>query len=458
MFGKRKIKKMLNEYSNNSYNILIQGLQGKEILNFDDFKKAKVENMERALKIIEDIKTNKNKLIPFDSELLKFRNQIDYVSSKIYKKTDYKAEFIRTISEVKYTLNEEAFHLCKIQFHFGFDTEQVKAIIFKDDLKDLNEGNQVLVGISMAYRKSYFQIKKGNFPEHYKNKTFNNKIMEEKFAIKKKLRQTFQESVMKALDSLDEKPLKGSPRGDFIELMIHRQAEKYKEVLANMKDETGLTDEDIKETIYMAKMNIKNELFPDMNDNKDRLDVEGVYQKIIQLKDDIYDFDTSEDLEPFQDELHKSNGMNYEKEKNEEKEFIELLRNGPDSPGEVTRNFTQIYFDDFYKGEDNLLYVESFLREINQDLIDADVGMDHNFLQNLAIDYSDSLPILFFSFIAFANFKTYEDHIGFIKNSPLTYKIVVEEFNKVCPENQRFAELDYEQTAFAISQYIRKNL
>lgn len=160
MNGKRKIKRMLDEYNNNSFAILIQGLLSKEILKSVDYKKAKEENRERALKLIQDLKTNKNKLIPYDSELFAFRNELDYVSSKIFKKTDYKAEFIRIISEVHYTLKEEAFYLCKIQFHFGFDTEQIKAIIFKDDLEDLNEGDRVLIGISMAYKKSYFQIKK----------------------------------------------------------------------------------------------------------------------------------------------------------------------------------------------------------------------------------------------------------------------------------------------------------
>lgn len=121
-----------------------------------------------------------------------------------------------------------------------------------------------------------------------KNNVENNKIREDKSKTKKMLRQTFQDAVIEFIDNLEEKPVKGTSRGNFIELMIHSEAEKYKAELVDMKDDTGLTDEDIEEIIYTAKINIKNEMFPDKNKSGE------LYQRIVELKDDLYDLDASE--------------------------------------------------------------------------------------------------------------------------------------------------------------------
>tara|TARA_R110000868_G_scaffold282910_1_gene543242 strand:- start:317 stop:742 length:426 start_codon:yes stop_codon:yes gene_type:complete len=95
------------------------------------------------------------------------------------------------------------------------------------------------------------------------------------------------------------------------------------------------------------------------------------------------------------------------------------------------------YYQHFFVGKHGFETTLQFLKSVNIHFISRGKGMNEELVNDIAFNFDTDIPTVIFC-ICFYDYSTINSSpLQFIKYRPVMQKVVFEEYNKVCPNDQK---------------------
>ncbi|RXP61396.1 hypothetical protein EC396_04165 [Lutibacter sp. HS1-25] len=120
--------------------------------------------------------------------------------------------------------------------------------------------------------------------------------------------------------------------------------------------------------------------------------------------------------------------------------FKWMMRTGKNAPGGTSRVMTENYYSLFYEGnhtKESVLALLNFRNMAYHKTIGY--GLSENLLDELSEEFYNKIPVIIFCICYFENFFKENQKQLFIKEKNLLFEVILGEYNKLCPSNERIA-------------------
>jgi hypothetical protein len=124
--------------------------------------------------------------------------------------------------------------------------------------------------------------------------------------------------------------------------------------------------------------------------------------------------------------------------------FKWMLRTGVGSPGDTTRVLTKNYYSLFYEGSHTVESAYNLLNfRNNAYLTTRGIGLDAYLIKTLSEEFYNEIPILIFCISYYDNFHKENQRQLYIKEMNVIFEVIIGEYNKLCPINERKSISNY---------------